>query len=90
MLAPRAGAAPPSAEEVDVAVLRLDLKEVSAKSRVGGPNDEPGDAGLPHWSGQIPLLRGYGAPVPAEDITPGVSLPAYLGLLVRPADPAIG
>ncbi|MFZ3493515.1 pyridoxamine 5'-phosphate oxidase family protein [Streptomyces sp. 5.8] len=79
---------PPSAEELDeVAVLRLDLNEVSAKSRAGGPNDEPGDAGLPHWSGQVPLLRSYGAPVPAEDITPGVTLPAYLERLTRPAGP---
>ncbi|MFZ3473905.1 pyridoxamine 5'-phosphate oxidase family protein [Streptomyces sp. 4.24] len=80
---------PPDARELDgVAVLRLDLSEVSAKSRVGGPNDEPGDAGLPHWSGQVPLIRGYGTPVPAADITPGVALPEYLGRLVRPAGPA--
>ncbi|MFF3209916.1 pyridoxamine 5'-phosphate oxidase family protein [Streptomyces sp. NPDC002886] len=80
---------PPSAEELDdVAVLRLDLNEVSAKSRVGGPADEPRDAGLPHWSGRIPLLRSYGTPVPAEDITPGVDLPEYLSRLVGPAGPA--
>ncbi|CAM5520644.1 hypothetical protein SAVIM338S_03933 [Streptomyces avidinii] len=75
---------PPSAQELaEVAVLRLDLREVSAKTRVGGPNDEPGDEGLPHWSGRIPIHRTYGAPVPAADLTPGVALPAYLSRLTH-------
>lgn len=79
---------PPSAQELaDVAVLRLDLNEVSAKTRTGGPNDEPRDDGLPHWSGRIPLTRAYGAPVPAADITPGVALPDYLRRLVGPTPP---
>ena len=44
------------------AVLRLDLREVSAKVRSGGPNDEPQDAVLPHWSGVVPVARTYAAP----------------------------
>ncbi|MEU7008665.1 pyridoxamine 5'-phosphate oxidase family protein [Streptomyces sp. NPDC046332] len=60
------------------AVLRLDLDEVSAKVRTGGPNDEPEDAALPHWAGVIPVRRAYGAPVPAEDLDPSIALPAYL------------
>ncbi|MFE4828518.1 pyridoxamine 5'-phosphate oxidase family protein [Streptomyces sp. NPDC056672] len=63
------------------AVIRLDLDEVSAKVRTGGPNDDPEDAGLPHWAGVVPLARGYGAPVPADDLDPAVALPGYLSVL---------
>ncbi|MFI2074377.1 MULTISPECIES: pyridoxamine 5'-phosphate oxidase family protein [Streptomyces] len=60
------------------AVLRLDLEEVSAKVREGGPNDDPEDLSLPHWSGVVPVARSYGAPVPADDLAPGIPVPAYL------------
>ncbi|MFE9396722.1 pyridoxamine 5'-phosphate oxidase family protein [Streptomyces flavidovirens] len=63
------------------AVIRLDLEEVSAKVRTGGPNDEPEDASLPHWTGVVPLTRGYGAPVPAADLDPAITLPDYLTTL---------
>lgn len=36
------------------AVIRLDLREVSAKIRTGGPNDETRDLTLPHWAGCRP------------------------------------
>lgn len=60
------------------AVLRLELEEVSAKSRTGGPNDEPEDLELPYWSGVLPVARTYGAPIPADDLAPGTPLPHYL------------
>ncbi|MFJ2173633.1 pyridoxamine 5'-phosphate oxidase family protein [Streptomyces sp. NPDC087851] len=60
------------------AVIRLDLDEVSAKVRTGGPHDEPEDLSLPYWSGVVPVVRGYGAPVPADDLDPSVALPGYL------------
>ncbi|MYU33787.1 pyridoxamine 5'-phosphate oxidase family protein [Streptomyces sp. SID8358] len=60
------------------AVVRLDLDELSAKVRTGGPNDEPGDLSLPYWAGVVPLARGYGAPVPADDLDPAVRAPDYL------------
>lgn len=63
------------------AVLRLDLAEVSAKVRTGGPNDDPEDAALPHWSGVVPVRGGYGAPVPADDLDPAIALPGYLAAL---------
>lgn len=65
-------------ERAATAVLRLDLAEVSAKVRSGGPSDDPEDAGLPHWSGVVPVARTYGEPVPAEDLAPGTPLPPYL------------
>ncbi|MFC5803064.1 pyridoxamine 5'-phosphate oxidase family protein [Streptomyces formicae] len=60
------------------AVLRLDLDEVSAKVRTGGPNDDPEDSSLPYWAGVVPLVRGHGNPVPADDLDPSVALPGYL------------
>ncbi|GAA3368992.1 pyridoxamine 5'-phosphate oxidase family protein [Streptomyces sannanensis] len=63
------------------AVLRLDLDEVSAKVRTGGPNDDEEDLTLPHWTGVVPLVRSYGTPVPADDLDPAVTLPDYLAAL---------
>ncbi|MGW2563740.1 pyridoxamine 5'-phosphate oxidase family protein [Streptomyces sp. NPDC001514] len=63
------------------AVLRLDLDEVSAKVRTGGPNDEPEDLSLPHWTGVVPLVHGHGTPVPADDLDAAVPLPQYLSVL---------
>lgn len=60
------------------AVVRLDLDEVSAKVRTGGPNDDPEDLALPYWSGVLPVTRSYGTPIPADDLTPSIPLPGYL------------
>ncbi|MFD6292415.1 pyridoxamine 5'-phosphate oxidase family protein [Streptomyces sp. NPDC060205] len=70
---------PANAKELAAtSVLRLDLAEVSAKLRTGGPNDEPEDLGLPHWTGVLPVRTAYGAPEPADDLAPGTEVPAYL------------
>lgn len=63
------------------AVIRLDLREVSAKIRTGGPNDEPADLALPHWAGVLPLARGYATPVPSDDLDPAIGVPGYLTAL---------
>ncbi|MFB7274248.1 pyridoxamine 5'-phosphate oxidase family protein [Streptomyces sp. NPDC056244] len=63
------------------AVIRLDLDEVSAKVRTGGPGDDPEDIGLPHWAGVVPLTHGYGTPVPTDDLDPSITLPDYLSVL---------
>ncbi|WP_405495242.1 pyridoxamine 5'-phosphate oxidase family protein [Streptomyces sp. NBC_00096] len=63
------------------AVIRLDLNEVSAKLRTGGPSDDPEDLGLPFWSGVVPVAPAYGTPVPAADLTPGTATPDYLSAL---------
>ncbi|WP_030200046.1 pyridoxamine 5'-phosphate oxidase family protein [Streptomyces sp. NRRL S-87] len=59
-------------------VLRLDLSEVSAKIRTGGPNDDAEDLALPYWAGVVPVAPAHGAPVPAADLDPAVAVPAYL------------
>jgi len=60
------------------AVVRVDLEEVSAKLRTGGPKDEPEDLDLPHWSGVLPVSPAYGTPIPADDLAPGIPVPGYL------------
>ncbi|WP_420032516.1 pyridoxamine 5'-phosphate oxidase family protein [Streptomyces sp. cg28] len=70
---------PANAKELAAtAVLSLDLAEVSAKVRTGGPNDEPEDMDLPHWSGVVPLQKGYGSLVPSPDLAAGIDVPGYL------------
>ncbi len=69
---------PDSRELAATAVLALDLVEVSAKVRTGGPIDDAPDTTLPHWAGVVPLTMTAGPPVPADDLDPAVPLPSYL------------
>ncbi|MER5653524.1 pyridoxamine 5'-phosphate oxidase family protein [Streptomyces sp. NPDC002131] len=70
---------PANAKELAAtAVISLDLNEVSAKLRTGGPNDDEEDLGLPYWTGVVPVTMGHGTPVPADDLAPGIELPDYL------------
>jgi uncharacterized protein len=69
----------PNARELAATgVLALDLVEVSAKVRTGGPVDEPEDSTLPHWAGVVPLSLTAGTPVPAGDLDPAIPVPRYL------------
>lgn len=63
------------------AVIRLDLNEVSAKTRAGGVNEEPEDFTLPHWAGVVPLRKGYDTPIPDPGLPAGTELPDYLRTL---------
>jgi nitroimidazol reductase NimA-like FMN-containing flavoprotein (pyridoxamine 5'-phosphate oxidase superfamily) len=76
--------APDSRELAATAVLALDLIEVSAKVRDGGPVDDARDMTLPHWAGVVPLTQIAGEPVPADDLDPAVPLPPYLRPYRRP------
>ena len=70
---------PPNARELAAtAVIALDLAEVSAKVRTGGPVDDAEDLALPHWAGIVPLTLQTGVPVPADDLDPSTPLPPYL------------
>lgn len=70
---------PPNARELAAtAVLALDLVEVSAKVRTGGPVDDADDLALPHWAGVVPLSVHAGTPVPADDLAAALPLPSYL------------
>lgn len=70
---------PPNAKELAAtAVVRLDLREVSAKVRTGGPSEEPEDVTLPYWSGVVPLVSSYGVPEPAALPGRDAPVPDYL------------
>src|SRR6266446_2059757 len=58
-------------------ILRLPLTEVSAKIRVGPPEDDAPDYLLPIWAGVIPLQLTSGAPIRDERCDPSIPTPAY-------------
>lgn len=58
-------------------ILRLPLTEVSAKIRVGPPEDDAADYELPVWAGVIPLHLTPGAPIRDERCDPSIPTPAY-------------
>jgi uncharacterized protein len=55
-------------------VLSLDLKEVSAKVRVGGPKDDAEDYALPIWAGVVPLTTVVGPPIDDVKLRAGISV----------------
>lgn len=57
------------------ALLHVDIEEVSAKIRSGGPKDDPADRDLPLWCGVIVLKTCMSAPIPGDDVLPGCPLP---------------
>jgi uncharacterized protein len=58
-------------------ILRLSLAEVSAKTRVGPPEDDAPDYAIPVWAGVIPLSLAPGAPIRDEKCDPSIPTPAY-------------
>ncbi|MBD0688684.1 pyridoxamine 5'-phosphate oxidase family protein [Streptomyces sp. CBMA123] len=62
------------------AVIRLELDEVSAKTRADDANDDPADADLPHWSGIVPVSTVFGTPEPYDTTIP---LPAHMRVFPR-------
>jgi len=58
-------------------ILRLPLTEVSAKVRVGPPEDDAPDYALPIWAGVIPLHLTAGAPIRDEKCDASIPTPTY-------------
>jgi hypothetical protein len=76
--------APNEAELRQTLVTAVTLDEVSAKVRVGGPEDEPEDMGLRVWAGEIPL-RTVADPAVADDhVLDGVDPPPSVTDYSRP------
>jgi nitroimidazol reductase NimA-like FMN-containing flavoprotein (pyridoxamine 5'-phosphate oxidase superfamily) len=71
---------PPSAAEVrKTTVLRLPLREASAKVRTGPPVDEPADRALRAWGGVVPLwLHAGAAEADGQSIGAAPPVPSYL------------
>ena len=58
-------------------ILRLPLREVSAKIRTGPPEDDAPDYALPVWAGVIPLRLTPGTPIRDERCDATIPTPAY-------------
>jgi nitroimidazol reductase NimA-like FMN-containing flavoprotein (pyridoxamine 5'-phosphate oxidase superfamily) len=78
---------PPTRKELaETSVLELPLREVSVKTRTGGPIDDPEDYDLPWWAGVVPLRLVTGEPEPDASERPAPPNVA-VGLAARsPAD----
>lgn len=65
-------------ETAQTSVIELPLEEVSAKTRSGPPEDDPGDMHQEVWAGVIPMSLVRGEPMPAPDLREGIDVPDYL------------
>jgi uncharacterized protein len=75
----------PSVKELRATtVLRLDLRNVSLKSRSGPPGDDDADLELPYWAGVIPISTAAGEARPAPDLAAGIPVPAHVSGWARP------
>jgi len=59
-------------------ILRLPLTEVSAKMRVGPPEDDAPDYALPVWAGVIPLHLAAGVAIRDEKCDSAIPVPHYV------------
>ena len=58
----------PSAKDyAGTVIVELPLDKFTAKSRKGGPVDEPELVAMDIWAGTIPIERKFGAPITAQD-----------------------
>lgn len=69
----------PSPQELKgTTVLQIELSEVSAKIRTGGPKDDAEDYDLLVWAGILPLSPTYGTPEPDSARKKDEPIPEYV------------
>jgi len=74
-----ADARPPTASELRATlVVRVPIREASAKIRSGGPIDDAEDLELDIWAGELPIEFNTGQAIPAEGMSKGVVVPPYV------------
>jgi nitroimidazol reductase NimA-like FMN-containing flavoprotein (pyridoxamine 5'-phosphate oxidase superfamily) len=59
-------------------VLALPLTEASVKIRTGPPLDDPEDYAQPIWTGVLPLVQSWGAPVPDPAMIHAAQVPEHI------------
>ena len=59
-------------------VLKLPIKEASAKIRTGDPKDDEEDYAMDVWAGVLPLSLATGTPIDDNRLDPGIAVPAYV------------
>ena len=70
--------APTNKELAATVVLALDLTQASAKTRAGGPVDDPEDLGRDTWAGVVPVRSVFEKPVPAADLVARIAVPEHV------------
>ncbi len=69
----------PNAKDFETTtVIAIEVSDVSAKVRTGGPIDERPDYDTPHWAGVLPLTLAWDAPRADEHLADGIDVPNYL------------
>ena len=66
---------PRAAELAATLVLAMPIERWSLKISAGWPDDPDDDVAGAAWAGIVPRTHGYGSPVPAPDLRPGVEIP---------------
>lgn len=67
-----------ASESKQTAVFAVELDEMSAKMRTGGPHDDPEDLDAEAWAGVVPMRLVAGTPQPDPDLRDDAKLPDYL------------
>ncbi|MFT4109125.1 pyridoxamine 5'-phosphate oxidase family protein [Propionicimonas sp.] len=62
--------------------LALPIAEWSLKTADGFPEDPDSDIAGEAWAGVVPLVTGYGDPVPSPDLRAGIEVPASVHRLI--------
>lgn len=70
-------------------VLRLELENVSLKTRTGPPLDDEADLDLPYWAGVLPITSAPGTPQPAPELSADMSTPVHVSCWARPAQATV-
>jgi nitroimidazol reductase NimA-like FMN-containing flavoprotein (pyridoxamine 5'-phosphate oxidase superfamily) len=77
---------PNNAELAATIVVELPIKEASAKTRSGPPQDAEADMHLLAWTGVLPLRTTTLEPEPDPTMAPGTDVPRYVSGYRRPSE----
>jgi nitroimidazol reductase NimA-like FMN-containing flavoprotein (pyridoxamine 5'-phosphate oxidase superfamily) len=84
--------APSSRELKATTILVMAIGPASAKRRSGPPDDDDTiDAAIDTWAGVVPIVSGFGTPIPSPGLRPGIPLaPSVRHLPTMHLGPEIG
>lgn len=76
---------PPNRKELKATkVIKITIKEASAKVRNGGPKDEKADMDLDIWAGVLPVYKVFGSPIADELLKTDIPLPESIKSILKP------
>ncbi len=74
---------PTGKELAATTVLALPISEWSLKVSDGWPEDPEADLSGDAWAGVVPIVTGYGEPVPAPDLRAGIARPGSVRRMLK-------